>query len=249
MVGLRFLMPTHMLNWLNPRVFGPRVDLTATLLQVLGILFIGGTLFFIMPVVWAPNAPRKLAIAGLVLAWLLTVLVVAFGASRTGLGLSLERTNWALTTVGTVVFLLLSSTTLGFLRHSRPRIGLRTLVLVLLVVLAGAGLSVAQRARLRDPYAEIFGRYPTPDSYAPTPFAWQALLQIRAAYPEYNDLDDRTLARRIIAKYPVCRQTLEEVAVHFPTGVKTAVSRPRLRDIVARPGGRGAPECLGTARP
>src|SRR5713226_10329770 len=109
------------------------VDVGATLLQILGIILIGGTLFFVMPIAWGPNTRRKLAIAGLVAAWLLTVLMFAFVASQTGLVFSLERTNWPLTTAGALELLLLSSTTWEFVTHDHARIGLRARALALLL--------------------------------------------------------------------------------------------------------------------
>ncbi len=143
-IGLRVLMPIYVRS-----SFGPRVDPAATLLQVIGILLIGVTLVFILPVVWNPAAPRRLASAGFVLAWFLTTVVFVFVASKTGVALSLERTNWLLTSVGAVVLLLLIGLSWGFVRRSLWR-GLRVgLVSGLLVVLVGTGLSVAQQSRFR----------------------------------------------------------------------------------------------------
>lgn len=217
-IGVRVLIPVRV-----PSRFGPEVDVAATFLQVLGILLLSSSLFFIMPIAWTRNATRKLTIAGVILAWLLTMLAFVLGISRTGFALSLQRTNWPLTTVGVVVFILLASTTWVLVRRSNPRIWLRVLTLALLVVLAGVSLSVAQQLHLRrlsQQQGKIVGEGP----YSRNLSAWQLLLAIRAAYPEYNDLDDATLARKIIARYPRCRQALDEVAVRSPAGAKTIVS-------------------------
>ena len=144
-IGLRVLMPIH-----TPNPFGPQVDVAATLLQVIGVLLIGAALFFIVPSAWGPAAPRRIVGVGLILGWLLTSVVFAFVTSKTGLVLSLDQTNWPLTTAGAVVLSLLSSLTWGVLMDRNAWEGLRKgIAASVLIILVGAGLSVAQQWQLR----------------------------------------------------------------------------------------------------
>jgi len=144
-IGLRVLMPID-----APSRFGSRVDAAATLLQVVGILLLGAALFFILSFSWGPAVSRRMVDAGLTMGWLLVALVFAFGASKTqtGLVLLLEQTNWPLTTAAVVIVSLLSSLTWGLVRNRSAWVGLRKgLVASLLLVLVGAGLSMAQQWR------------------------------------------------------------------------------------------------------
>jgi hypothetical protein len=264
-IGVRVLMPV-MTGW--------RVDVAATLLQVLGILIISATLFFVMPViVWSPRklTVAELTVAELTLAWLLSILAFVLTMSRFGIELSLERTNWPLTTAGAVWLLLLSGTTWGFIRHGNVRIRLRVLEIALLVVLAGGGLSIQQH-RLNQRLSQVpqqldlsptlsptisegsiivqFYRpsKPLPKGFTllvkqpnqnghipPPPWAWQALVELRAALPEYNNLDDATLASRIIDKYPKCQQIWKDVKEYSPPGWTTIVIHPGRRPTHIRP--------------
>jgi hypothetical protein len=144
-IGIRVLMPIHI-----PSRFGPQVDVAATLLQVIGILLIGAALFFIVPSTWGPVASRRIVGAGLILGWLLTALVFVLVTSKTGLVVSLDQTNWPLTTAAAVVLSLLSGLTWGVLRDRGAREGLRKgLAGSLLIILVGAGFSVVQQWQLR----------------------------------------------------------------------------------------------------
>jgi hypothetical protein len=143
-IGLRVLMPLH-----TPSRFGSQVDVAATLLQVIGILLIGAALFFIVPSTWGPVAARRIVGAGLILGWLLTAVVFVFVTSKSGLVLSLDQTNWPLTTAAAVVLSLLSSLTCGVLRNQSAWVWLRKgLSASLLIILVGAGFSVAQQWHL-----------------------------------------------------------------------------------------------------